>query len=1242
MENTPPDELSPFTMRSASLSHNADNILDNTRKHKNMDRESGLATPQVAPLHPSQMLISPPPEEFLRGSLRHLPAREMSPSLPRSRTAPLASKPKRKRAQVPTQAASASPEGDVDAEISKTPNPKPRKLSKRQADTRLASQSSPTRPRRRANSTQPNPGASARRTPVPRISHTDPVSPTRAARYSPPRERFTPPREVLLESPTKSKSTAKPRQRKSHAAGSASARKSEAARVKVYVKKECPEIDLTRPPPPPSPTEDPLLLRGRPGKGRGRMGGMSLPLSPEAAGGSSAQPIVLDEDEDVQPALFAHDSTPAAFTPQPQFDFTSLDAASGDDSDMGEEGEYTGKYTMMTVPTKDTDGAGEGGSPYPAKVALQEDVEMEVEVDVRVGVPQCEGPVVDDDSAMHDNVGEEPPRVVPDRSRTRSPSPSPRPSQFHATRPQAPLHDADADIPADTEDLDSPEPHVHRSSSPRTSELGDDPVFAQSDDFLRDVEVGEEGRQEEEEEDSFRKMGNVGGREETVSTEPVDESAQPPLSRPIDPQPPNPLPDPLQTPLPLPADIQPRAPSPPPEDDLAEEEDAVANMTMDGLIERMDSALADGEDWEAERTVDGILGRMDGVLRVYRERRRAGVGRGGRGDRDRRKSFPGRALRPGDPSWEEEEGESGRVGYEDTDEEEEEMVDRELSSDPVQSDEDEQPPPSPDSPPTSFEPDHLHQPRQSTSANKEVGHVLPRERAATPEFLRAHKDKVVVGAAYGESDGEESEETDESVVKVVSTDPRAAARAAAILKMHDYEWLPKPLKANRSRLIAGDYLKSIRRKSVGASGVRKSSERKGVLGDRVYIPGSPVVSVGELLREAEGEVSVLEQSHLRDTKLREKSRSQEAVSKGKSKDREKGGWSKDDWKLLDACFTDEREERGVGADAVRAEDVVRRYLALVGHAEPDKAEWAVLVARANALRRKQREGRGAPGTPVVLKSFLRSAFQPSVSASASGAPMSPWVDVPEFTPLPRKFADRTRDEERLERPRLAAAVFGRSYKSLLEEARKVADGEQGAESIADVSVESTAESNGDLSTRAESDTSVTSAPSPSPPPAPKPASRPSFGGRVKGLLFSYLPTLSKKPEPAKQHKPAAPGIPLPLPPPEVLNKPRGPVSTPGPKPVPRAAAPKVPLKEVEKAKASRIPVRRREEPKRMVELRSVGLPEERGDTSVSSESSGRRSSAGSVRDLKAWFEERERAVREEEEKRRAGLRKGRV
>ena len=160
--------------------------------------------------------------------------------------------------------------------------------------------------------------------------------------YEPPIERFTPPREIFRASPRVSKSS---KRKKS---------------LKVTIKKEPPEIDLSCLPPP-SPTDDPLLLYGRvrsprrpiptharetpllestpPGQGRHmspfKCSALDFPLP--------GIPSDVDDNED------------ANLPEQPVFNFAGAGEDPWSSSDGGlseQEGEFTGKFRVMHVPTK--------------------------------------------------------------------------------------------------------------------------------------------------------------------------------------------------------------------------------------------------------------------------------------------------------------------------------------------------------------------------------------------------------------------------------------------------------------------------------------------------------------------------------------------------------------------------------------------------------------------------------------------------------------------------------------------------------------------------------------------------------------------------------------------------------------------------------------------------------------------------------------------------------------------------
>jgi hypothetical protein len=160
--------------------------------------------------------------------------------------------------------------------------------------------------------------------------------------YEPPCERFTPPREVVRPSPRVSKSSKRKKT------------------LSITIKKEPPEIDLSRLPPP-SPTDDPLLLHGRVRRPRPsvptnaretpvlestppRPGKQLSPLNPCALDFSlPGIPSDVDDNEDIESLK------------QPVFDLAANGEDSWSSSDGGsseQEGEYTGKFRVMQVPTK--------------------------------------------------------------------------------------------------------------------------------------------------------------------------------------------------------------------------------------------------------------------------------------------------------------------------------------------------------------------------------------------------------------------------------------------------------------------------------------------------------------------------------------------------------------------------------------------------------------------------------------------------------------------------------------------------------------------------------------------------------------------------------------------------------------------------------------------------------------------------------------------------------------------------
>ena len=185
--------------------------------------------------------------------------------------------------------------------------------------------------------------------------------------YEPPKEVFTPPREVTI-SPLFVQS--KSRRSKSRGARS---RTPEVGELGLGVKKELPDIDWTLPMPPPSPGDDPLLLSGRPRRGTLGLRGEShdddegeeeeeetMQLDVHALGRMEGlMDVSMDEiDPDIPPSTDFSNEGDA----MPVFDLAGGQDDDGawsdsdDDSDGGEgvegEGEYTERFTMVTVRTK--------------------------------------------------------------------------------------------------------------------------------------------------------------------------------------------------------------------------------------------------------------------------------------------------------------------------------------------------------------------------------------------------------------------------------------------------------------------------------------------------------------------------------------------------------------------------------------------------------------------------------------------------------------------------------------------------------------------------------------------------------------------------------------------------------------------------------------------------------------------------------------------------------------------------
>ncbi|KAF9258887.1 hypothetical protein L218DRAFT_1004415 [Marasmius fiardii PR-910] len=511
-------------------------------------------------------------------------------------------------------------------------------------------------------------------------------------------------------------------------------------------------------------------------------------------------------------------------------------------------------------------------------------------------------------------------------------------------------------------------------------------------------------------------------------------------------------------------------------------------------------------------------------------------------------------------------------------------------------------------------------------------------------------------------DNESSDdEQDPGLVKITSSDPRAAARAAAILKQHDYDCFTK-ITAREKRRRHSSYndtvhpldslKKSNRRRTVAAAGITKSlsplhrdkARRLSlgtVVGDKVYIPGSPVVTLSGLLEQAAKEVGssgAIEPGRSGSEAF--KTPLPVSQRRSLSSIEDKWEWTKDDWKALDACFTDERIALGEGrsenidsmadVDAVDLDKVVDRLLDLADiDFEELQGSWECLRARAEAIRKKQRSGKVAPPTPVGTSLRLGSGIASPPTFSTPSAPpkrtqlndqLPAWT--PGLTPLPTRSRLPTpvgpsAPFSNLKTPR---ALMAPRYGYLLEEAERVSQGKptvpppedlETNEDIEEINDSGETDETPNVSLDSNSSASVQESQG--------------LGGRMKGLIFSYLPTLAKNGDKnlKKPSRPTQGG--LPLPPPEVLTKPRGPVATPARSMIPREPAPKelVTLNHQGLPPETRIP-QRKEKPKRLVELRKVQPPSEAEPRRSTSAGGLRRK--GSVRDLVKNFEDMERSA----------------
>ncbi|KAL1744263.1 hypothetical protein HDZ31DRAFT_39057 [Schizophyllum fasciatum] len=530
-----------------------------------------------------------------------------------------------------------------------------------------------------------------------------------------------------------------------------------------------------------------------------------------------------------------------------------------------------------------------------------------------------------------------------------------------------------------------------------------------------------------------------------------------------------------------------------------------------------------------------------------------------------------------------------------------------------------------------------------------------------------------------DSDDEEASDEDQGpgCVTISSKDSLAAAKCIAILRQHNYDVMIKEAQQKRRRASSTtalyDMSRASHRRNLLESGVKKTrsskrspfkksasfsllsspsggnpwdiGEARGASTPAQWGPGSgSPMSLHDLLSVAEAEAP-----RCGTPSIGGKRRSTSFVT-------ELGGdgeedWTKDHWKLLDACFTRERIYVALGGDdswdpsdanppladvdEVDLEKVVDRFCTEAGG---DRWHRDALLRRAAALLKKQKAGKVAPPTPSRAfrassadpSSFLKSALFNSASARL---PLPPdnhrfstpvrserSIVVPDFTPmsklpaLPRQSeAGSSRHGAGQGARAMSPALFNPRYSHLLKEAKSISRRSADAD---DEDEEDAAEVNRSLSVEPEEEEEEEAGERRG---ECIEEEEPEQATGLKRFIYSYLPrslTPSRRVRPTKQQLTKA------LPPPPQLP-PRGPIETPERPPLSPLVPPKD-LVELQQAPPPTKLPRPVNKPRRMVELQHVPTPDQWDRRLFNLRPRERKDSGGSVKDLIKSFEEIDR------------------
>ncbi|KAL1754241.1 hypothetical protein FB107DRAFT_216139 [Schizophyllum commune] len=549
-------------------------------------------------------------------------------------------------------------------------------------------------------------------------------------------------------------------------------------------------------------------------------------------------------------------------------------------------------------------------------------------------------------------------------------------------------------------------------------------------------------------------------------------------------------------------------------------------------------------------------------------------------------------------------------------------------------------------------------------------------------------------------DSDEEDESDEDTgpgcVVISSKDTVAAAKCIAILRQHNYDVMVREAQQRRRRASSTtalhDMSRASHRRSLLQSGVQKarpstrspfkksasftsllSSPSAGAAWDLDDIRGTSTpwprgpasdsgtpLTLTELLTVAEAEAP---RCNTPSSKRRSTSFVTELGGDGEE------DWTKDHWKLLDACFTRERISVALGGDdnwdpadasppladvdAVDLERVVDRFCTEAGG---DRWQRDALLRRCAALSKKQKAGKVAPPTPsrgfrassADPSSFLKSALFNSASArlplpSDSHRFSTPVrsersIVVPDFTPmssipaLPRqpvagtsasaigKSASAGNEHGKGAsgdngRRAMSPALYNPRYSHLLNEAKSISRKTGGGDDD-DSDDEDAAEVNRSLSMEPEEEEEEEAEDEE----MPKEEEQEQPGG-LKRFIYSYLP---RSLTPSRRTRAQPKQLPQKALPPPPQLPPRGPIETPE-RPPPEPLVPPKELVELHQAPPPTKLPRPVAKPKRLVELQHVPTPDQWDKRLFNFRPRERKDSGGSVKDLIKSFEEIDRA-----------------